>query len=77
MLESFSDLLPYDPEPERTLRKRLRENRNQSETMGDENKTLRDLWIPANQGNPKDCKKINIVFIKGNKVFWIGGTFDP
>ncbi len=26
--------------------------------------------------NPKDCKKINIMFINRKSYFWIGGTLD-
>ena len=50
MLDSSEELLPFDPEPERTLRKRLGRRKHRVAKMGEENLTLRDHWIPANQG---------------------------
>jgi hypothetical protein len=33
MLDSLKYLFPFDPEPERTLRRRIRENKTQSDKM--------------------------------------------
>lgn len=56
MLDSLSDLLPLDPEIERTLRKKRKEIRDQKAAMVQEGDKvlLRDLWIPVNQGGSAD-----------------------
>ena len=53
MLDSLSELLPFDPEIERTLRRKLREKRDLQVNIvqGDPKVLLRHLWIPINQGS--------------------------